>query len=428
MWCILFFNCFISLLPLFGGFRLLKHPLEPRIAYIEGLNNIEKVDGNVMTELQEVFKKHPLLIFKGFKDVAPQQFIDFVKQFDPNHDEEALARPHDFPHQLLQPFDQFPDCNHVAPRGNIHLNNFYNIKIINIEPYDAFINNYVWHTDILGHEYKLPNVVTGFYMIEQPLIGGDTDFISGESIYENLEEKEKVAVQNMLIEINRRKFITKHLEFDYAGVSRLETFEDREDGNTRIPLVYAPDNSYEKPRVLLMPTFFERVVGWSVADSRAWIKDFMINKVLPHRISIQWKKGDLAVFNNRRFIHSSTPARNYLQNSHSSKRLLLQTFIPTKQPLLGIKPSEKNVYACYDVNWINDQEVAIRSAHDCIKYYYPLYPLYPLLEKVEQNPEQNSEQNSEQNPGQNSEQNPEKNFPYYVLNDLNKASHSVNKK
>jgi hypothetical protein len=117
-----------------------------------------------------------------------------------------------------------------------------------------------------------------------------------------------------------------------------------------------------------MPTFFERVVGWSITDSRKWIKKFMNEKVLPHRISVQWKKGDLAVFNNRRFIHSSTPARNYLDNIDSSKRLLLQTFIPTNKPLLSYQPLKKDVYSCYNVGWINDQEISIISAHNKIKF------------------------------------------------------------
>jgi alpha-ketoglutarate-dependent taurine dioxygenase len=223
---------------------------------------------------------------------------------------------------------------------------------------------------MLGHEYKLPNVITGFYLIEQPLIGGDTDFISGETIYENLSVQEKLATHNILIEINRRKFITKNLEIDYSGVNRLEKFQSREDGNTQIPLVFLSniDNEFEKPSILIMPTFFERVVGWSIEESREWIKKFMINNVLPHRVSIQWKKGDLAVFNNRRFIHSSTPARNYLDNSNSNKRLLLQTFIPTNKPLYSIKPLDENVYSCYNVRWLNDQEKAIISAYNCIKF------------------------------------------------------------
>ena len=355
---------------LLKSFHLQTHPLEKRIAYINGINDIKKIDDSTFYELQQAFDKHPLVIFKGVNQVAPNDFLNFVKLFDKRHDTDALLMPDNFPHQMLQPFDQFPDCKHVAPRGNFELIDFHNIKHINVEPTETFINNYVWHTDILGHEYKLPNVVTGFYIIEQPLIGGDTDFISGETVYENLNKEEQLAAQNMLIQINRRKFIINSVKTDYAGVNRLEDYTEHNDGNTQLPLVYAPDNetANEKPKVLIMPTFFEKVVGWSVPESRTWIKTFMCNKVLPYRISIQWKKGDLAVFNNRRFMHSSTPARNYLDNVDSSKRLLLQTFIPTTKPLLCIKPDKQNVYACYNVNWINDAKTSIISTHNAIKF------------------------------------------------------------
>jgi len=365
---ILFFCSFL----LVKSFYFTVHPLEKRIAYVFGIKKIHNLDTRTLNDLEELFQYYPLLVFKGLdNNISPTNFIDFVKNFDRNHDTEALTNPELFQHQMLQPFDQFPDCKHVAPRGNIELSNFHHIKNIKIKPYDPFINNYLWHTDILGHEYKLPNVVTGFYIIDQPLIGGDTDFISGETIYEKLNVEEQIACQNILIKINRRKFITNSLQIDYAGVNRLENFEERDDGNTCLPLVYPPDNTdniYEKPRILIMPTFFENVVGWTIKDSREWIKNFMNNKVLPHRISIQWKKGDLAVFNNRRFIHSSTPARNYLDNADSSKRLLLQTFIPTNKPLLAYRPSPNNVYACYNVGWIKDQEISIISAHNNIKF------------------------------------------------------------
>jgi hypothetical protein len=212
--------------------------------------------------------------------------------------------------------------------------------------------------------------------MEQPLIGGDTDFISGETIYENLTPQEQLATHNMLIEINRRKFITASLEIDYAGVNRLESFEEREDGNTRIPLVYAPDNENEKPRVLIMPTFFEKVVGWSVDDSRKWMKKFMNEKVLPYRVSVQWKKNDLAVFNNRLFMHSSTPARNYMDNKDSCKRLLFQTFIPTKRRLLAIKPNDINVYSAYNAKWIENQESSKLSTQLYMKYYNAMLGSY----------------------------------------------------
>ena len=363
---IIFVYCFIFS----QGFRLLQHPLEKRIAYIDGLTakDIKNIDKTTLSHLQDLFKIHPLLIFKDIEDVSPTEFINFVKNFDKDHDVDALKNPQENKLQILQPFDQFPDCNHVAPRGNLELINYNGITKLNIKPSDHFVNNYLWHTDILGHEYKLPNVVTGFYIIEQPLIGGDTDFISGETVYENLSNEEQMASHNILIEINRRKFATNDFKMDYAGVNRLEWFESREDGNTRIPLVFAPDDISEKPRILLMPTFFEKVVGWSVQDSREWIQQFMLNKVLPYRTSIQWKKGDLAVFNNRRFIHSSTPAKNYLDNKDSSKRLLLQTFIPTNRPLYGIKPSYNNVHACYNVKWCKEKKQSLLAAHENIKF------------------------------------------------------------
>ena len=362
------FFCFTILLNLTNAFRLSLHPIDKRIVYISEVKHLDKLNDSIINYLRLLFERHPLLIFRNQDNVSPDTFLNFVKNFDESYDKDALENPENHQNQMLQPFDQFPDCKHVAPRGNIELLNFHNIKNIKISPYDPFVNNYLWHTDILGHEYKLPNVVTGFYIIEQPLIGGDTDFISGEAIYENLTEEEQKACKNMLIEINRRKFITNTLEIDYAGVNRLENYLEREDGNTQIPLVYAPDNENEKPRILLMPTFFEKVVGWSVADSRNWIKKFMNEKVLPHRVSIQWRKGDLAVFNNRRFIHSSTPARNYLDNLNSPKRLLLQTFIPTNKPLLSYKPDKKDVYASYNLGWINDQEISIISSHNKIKF------------------------------------------------------------
>ena len=356
------FFLFISV----NSLRIQYHPLESRIAYIYDIKNINKIDHFEMSLLTELFQKHPLLIFKNIDNISPNEFIDFVKYFDPDCDEEALLNPDKYPNQILQPFDQFPDCKHVAPRGNIELNNYYNINNIKIKPSKGFINNYLWHTDLLGHESKLPNVITSFYIVNQPLIGGDTDFISGETIYEHLTRDEQIACENILVEINKKKIINNQIMIDYAGVNRLEDYTESE--NIIIPIVFAPDNDKEKPRILIMPTFFEKVVGWNIRESRSWINYFMNNKVLPYRVSIQWKKGDLAIFNNRRFIHSSTPARNYLDNRDSNERLLLQTFIPTKRPLLGVKPLESNIYSCYNLKWINDKDKSILSTHNTIKY------------------------------------------------------------
>ncbi len=355
-----FINCITS-------YKLISHPLENRIAYVRGINDIKTIDDKTINKLKADFIRHPLLIFKDIKDVAPEDFIKFTSNFDDDADVEAINQPDKYQHQMLQPFDQFPNCKHVAPRGYINLNDYHNIKNIQIEPYGPFKTNYIWHSDLLAHDYKLLNVVTGFYIVHQPLIGGDTDFISGETVYENLNEREKIACKNILLEINRRKFITDNVKQDYAGINRLEKYEEFE-GNNLVPILFAPENDIEKPRILIMPSFFEKVVGWNVDDSRKWIKMFMNKHVLPYRISVQWQKNDLAIFNNRRFIHSSTPAEQYMRNKDSENRLLLQTFIPTKRPLKAFHPSSKEVYECYNCNWISDQEISIKSTHSTINF------------------------------------------------------------
>jgi len=352
----------------YQAYNLRTHPLESRILYVYGFKSIYAINKENKEVLQALFKKHPLIIFKGMDQVSPKEFIHFAKQFDIDRDEAAIETPKENPAQMLQPFDQFPDCNHVAPRGNAKLRDFYDIKEISVSPSDTFVNHYVWHTDVLGHEYKLPNVITSFYIIEQPQIGGDTDFISGETIYEHLSPEEQVASKNILMEINRRKFMFDAIKTDYAGICRNEEYVEGVEGSTQHPLVTAPDDPSENFRVLLLPSFFEKVVGWSVKESREWITKFMVEKVLPYRVSVQWQKGDLCICNNRRFMHSSTPARFYTDNKYSSTRLLLQTFIPTKRPLLGVIPSEMGVLASYNLKWISDREKAINSARECIKY------------------------------------------------------------
>jgi len=321
-----------------------------------------------LLNLKKYFKKYPMFIFKGFENVSPSDFVSFVRKFDDNCDNDVLDNPYENKDKMLQSIEKFPEYPHIELIGNYESSNENNIKKIIVEPHSAFINNYLWHTDILGYKTKLTNVITGLYIIENPLIGGDSDFISGERIYENLTDQEKRAANNILIEINRSKIIKREAFTDYSGVNRIEKYTNKDPNNVKIPIVYAPDNKNEKPRILITPSFFEKVVGWEVDESRKWMKKFMNEKVLPYRVSIQWKKNDLVVFNNRRFMHSTTPVRNYMDNKDSSKSLFYQTFIPTKKKLLAIKPNNINSYSSYNLKWTEKKETSKLSTEFSMKF------------------------------------------------------------
>jgi len=319
----IFLNCAFA-------YNINVHPIEKRCLYVNNLNFPIKY--NDLLELKNLFNKYPLLIFRNCnKKLSPKEFIDFLTIFDEDCDKEALENPDKYPKQMLQPFDQFPDCKHVAPRGNFVKNDFFGIRHINVKPSNQFISNYVWHTDLLGHIEKNPGLITGFHIIKTPSIGGDTDFISGETIYENLGEKQLKLLNNTKLIINRKNFAFGNKIMDYSGSYRIKDsdFKFPED-DIQVPLIFSPETKYQKHKVLIMPSFIETIRGCTIIQTDQKIKYFMKNFVLPHRFSIQWKEGDICVFNNRCFIHSSTPARNYLE-LNDNERLLFQTFLPTKK-------------------------------------------------------------------------------------------------
>lgn len=308
------------------------HPIEKRCLYVNNLKFPFSI--RETTELKNLFSIYPLLIFRNpNKKLLPNEFIDFLQIFDDDCDVEAIQKPDDYPNQMLQPFHQFPDCKHVAPRGNFAKNNLFGINKINVKPGGQFVNNYVWHTDLLGHAEKNPGIVTGFHIIKTPTIGGDTDFISGETIYENLQPDTIELLNNSRLIINRHNFAFGNKIMDYSGSYKIKDTDTKfPEHNVKIPIIYPPETEYQTHKVLIMPSFVENIVGYNFEETNKKMKYFMEKFVLPHRFSIQWKEGDICVFNNRCFIHSSTPAKNYLELDNN-ERLLFQVFLPTKNIL-----------------------------------------------------------------------------------------------
>ena len=328
----------LSLFVSSSSYEIKIHHIEHRIAYISGISNINEISKESLNSLKNIYNDHPLLIFQDVKSPNPQDFIDFAACFDDYADYNAIYNPDDYPLQMLQPFDQFPDCKHVAPRGNYYIENWHGIKNLKLSVKIPFNTSYVWHTDLIGHEYKLPGCVTAFYFVKVPSIGGETDFISGERVYESLSNKEKNEAENTIIKYNRYRFACNKVQNSYEGVPNiLDYTSEYKKYDTYSPLVFASGKKLN-PCVLFSPSFCDSIVGKSQYESQLWINDFVHNKMLPHRVSVSWKSGDLALFNNRRFIHSSSPTQNYMNFNENYEKLLLQTFIPTSEPLYGKNP------------------------------------------------------------------------------------------
>ena len=334
------FGIIVLLLPIVNSYKFLPHPLEKRISYVEGIRDVRDINKSVLGHCKIHFEeKSPMLIFKNQPPLTPNEFLDFAKLFDDNRDEDALNsnnmnQSYWKMNQMLQPFDQFPKCKHVAPRGNYFLEDYYGCNNLQIHPSDYFKDKYLWHSDTWAHNSKIMNTITAFYIVKQPLIGGETDFISGETIYEKLSEEEKLLYENLIMEISRESFLKELSPMDYSGAEFDENFEyiaPSKDSISYTPLIIKPEiNSLSQPSLIITPIIVQKIQGLSVENSRKFIKNLVNDHLLPNRVTIQWKEGDIAIFNNKLFIHSSTPANNYLNNKFSNERFLLQTFIPTK--------------------------------------------------------------------------------------------------
>ncbi len=305
------------------AFHVQPHPLEPKCAYVSGLT-IPVQDESTKADLLTQFKKTPLMIFTKQQRVSPIEFQDFLTIFDSHCDKQALLDPESHLDQVLQPFDFVPGLKHIAPRGNFKATNWKGVESLHVKPVPPFIDNHVWHCDLHAHATKIPNVVTGFQVLRQPLYGANTDFVSGTTIHDHLNPHQKKAASQILMEISRAAFLDREY-FDYGGVNILS--DVREDlPVTQVPLLVGSDAD---PCVILQPTFTKRIVGMNHGNSAQWVRNFMIQHVLPHRFTVQWKAGDIGVFNNRQFMHSSTPATHYLNFAGANTRLLLQVFLPT---------------------------------------------------------------------------------------------------
>jgi hypothetical protein len=251
----------------------------------------------------------------------------------------------------------------VAPRGFFQKDDVHGTGPIKVGPREPFVTDYVWHTDLLGHPSKTPGVITGFHIVEQPLIGGETDFICGNTVWDHLSEEQRIACENIVVEIDRSKFASHERELDYSGTIKLADVDPSPEMLSRTPLVYGPE-----PCVLVQPSFMHKIAGLSHESSTEWLKNFMRDHVMPHRISVQWRKGDIGVFCNRRFSHSSTPAERFMKYSESPNRLLLQTFLPTTKPMDFIAQPHLDSQALSRVGWVTSSEESAAASAAASKF------------------------------------------------------------
>jgi taurine dioxygenase len=179
---------------------------------------------------------------------------------------------------------------------------------------DQFRFGPVWHMDLVGSDkFNVPNVVSAFHFLETPKTttgGGSTIFCNMEIAYASLPLDTRKQLDSLeCIYDNDYHLLAQNR---YNDFERLGPFSDSEDKQIVKPLVHR-DESTGRKRLFFTPTRFNRFVGWTREESWELMTHVFYNYIQTpqNTANIQWDDGDIAIFNNHRLIHTSTPWEKY---------------------------------------------------------------------------------------------------------------------
>jgi taurine dioxygenase len=169
----------------------------------------------------------------------------------------------------------------------------------------------VWHMDLVGsNKFHLPNQISAFHFLETPKEGGDTVFCNLEIAYASLPPNLRKQIDGLeCIYDNDYEMLA---QIRYNDFERLGPFSESDEQQVTKPLVHRDEVTGRK-RIFFTPTRFNRFVGWKREDSWEFMTYLFYNFIQtpPTTAKIHWDDGDIAIFDNHRLIHTSTPWEIY---------------------------------------------------------------------------------------------------------------------
>jgi alpha-ketoglutarate-dependent 2,4-dichlorophenoxyacetate dioxygenase len=156
--------------------------------------------------------------------------------------------------------------------------------------------NYFWHAD---STFKaIPSLCSVLTARVVPPVGGATEFASTRAAYDSLNEKEKAAIEDLVI------------EHDFAYSRSLAGFtftaEERENmAPVRHRLVRT--NKGNGLKSVMIGVHAKCVVGWPEDESRALLDDLLARATRPENTyRHEWRQGDVIVWDNQAAVHRAT--------------------------------------------------------------------------------------------------------------------------
>jgi len=172
--------------------------------------------------------------------------------------------------------------------------------------------NYFWHAD---STFKaIPSLCSILTARVVPPAGGATEFASTRAAYDSLNEKEKAAIEDLVI------------EHDFAYSRGLAGFTFTAEEQARMAPVrhrLVRTNKANGLKSVMIGVHAKCVVGWPEDESRALLDDLLARATRPENsYRHQWRQGDVIVWDNQAAVHRAT---EYDATQH--QRLMQRTTI-----------------------------------------------------------------------------------------------------
>jgi taurine dioxygenase len=243
-------------------------------AEISGIDLSKPVDDATRDELNALFTKHAVLIFRD-QPLSPPQFMQAAEIF-------GQLMPQQFKKFTLPDYPMV-GCNSTKdlPRKNGKLQ----------------VRGENYHTD---HSNDIaPPKATGLLAVQIPSYGGDTQFVDVRRAYDDLSADQKDAIKDL------RSMHVLESSRSPRSFAKLSPEEMAKIPQTKQPLVIQHPVS-GRPALYLNTGRMEGIEGMNEDDGFALINDLYQHAIQPrYEYRHQWRVGDMVIWDNRSVMHQA---------------------------------------------------------------------------------------------------------------------------
>src|SRR5262245_33928578 len=257
-------------------------PITPSFAAeIGDIDLARPVEAADLDAVKEAFARYAVLIFPD-QHLAPDQHLDFARQFGPLETTIALHRP-DAPLRLAKEF---------ADVSNLDHNNKLWGKDSRIRMFQ--LGNRLWHTD--SSFKRRPALASLLYARAIPPIGGHTEFADERAAYDALPEETKRRLDTLVAE---------HSIFNSRARLGFTDFSDEErQSMPPVPQVLVRTIAESGRKSLYLASHAGRILGMSEPEGRALIDELVAHATQRQFVYIhRWRVHDLVIWDDRCTMH-----------------------------------------------------------------------------------------------------------------------------